>query len=468
MPVIRTNSMSFDAAAPVLVAGGGATGMTAALAAADRGTDVMVLERDATPTGTTSMAQGFICAAATKAQLEKGVEDTADAMFADIMKKTRGETDQNLARTVARECGPTIDWLMDSHKFPFDVELAWRTDFGHSVPRLHGLPSRTGGELLGRLMRAAEDKGATIITNAHVVDVYADDKDRVLGVGLERPDGKRETLGCEALVLATCGFGANRDMVRRFIPDMADSPYFGHEGDDGEGIQWGMELGAGTADMAAFQGYGALSIESGVLVNYNIIMEGGIQVNVRGERFSDELYDISGQSKVVLAQPSGIAWVVYDERLHQSALRWPEYQQLTKLKMAKSAPDAASLAKIINVPADVLTSSIALSIDYANGNAKDPFGRDFGRNPPMSDNGPYYAAKVTGALFHTQGGLVVDHNARVVRRDGTPLPNLFAGGGTARSISGPGVWGYLPAAGLCMAVTLGRLAGEGAAELTRS
>jgi fumarate reductase flavoprotein subunit len=467
MPVIRTNSMTFDAATPVLVVGGGATGMTAALAAADRGAEVMVLERDATPTGTTSMAQGFICAAATKAQRAKGVEDTADAMFADIMKKTRGKTDENLARTVAHECGPTMDWLMDKHQFPFDVELAWRTDFGHSVPRLHGLPSRTGGELLGRLVRAAEDAGAALTTNAHVVDVYADHKDRVLGVGLERPDGTRETLGCDALVLATCGFGANRDMVRRFIPDMADSPYFGHEGDDGEGIQWGMELGAATADMAAFQGYGALSREAGILVNYNIIMEGGIQVNARGERFSDELFDISGQSKVVLAQPGGTAWVVYDERLHQSALRWPEYQQLTKLAMAKSAPDVAELAKIIGVPPDALTSAITSSIAHANGKSKDELGRDFTKNPPMSDHGPYYAAKVTGALFHTQGGLVVDGHARVARRDGTPLPNLFAGGGTARSISGPGVWGYLPAAGLCMAVTLGRLAGEAAADLTR-
>jgi fumarate reductase flavoprotein subunit len=268
-------------------------------------------------------------------------------------------------------------------------------------------------------------------------------------------------------VLATCGFGANRDMVRRFIPDMADSPYFGHEGDDGEGIQWGMELGAATADMAAFQGYGALSREAGILVNYNIIMEGGIQVNARGERFSDELLDISGQSKVVLAQPGGIAWVVYDQRLHQNALRWPEYQQLTRLGMAKSAPDAAALAKMIGVPPDALNAAIAASIAHAKGQSKDALGRDFTKNPPMSEQGPYYAAKVTGALFHTQGGLVVDGHARVARRDGTPLPNLFAGGGTARSISGPGVWGYLPAAGLCMAVTLGRLAGQAAADLTR-
>ena len=73
--------------------------------------------------------------------------------------------------------------------------------------------------------------------------------------------------------------------------------------------------------------------------------------------------------------------------------------------------------------------------------------------------------RVTGALFHTQGGLQIDAQARVLRADGRPLPNLFAGGGAARGISGPAVTGYLPGAGLCTALTLGRIAGESAAAL---
>lgn len=79
---------------------------------------------------------------------------------------------------------------------------------------------------------------------------------------------------------------------------------------------------------------------------------------------------------------------------------------------------------------------------------------------------PYLAVKVTGALFHTQGGLVVDTGARVLRR-GTrrALPNLFAGGGAARGLSGPSCWGYTSGAGLMTATTLGRVAGEGAAAL---
>jgi fumarate reductase flavoprotein subunit len=70
-----------------------------------------------------------------------------------------------------------------------------------------------------------------------------------------------------------------------------------------------------------------------------------------------------------------------------------------------------------------------------------------------------------GALFHTQGGLEVDRHARVLRPDGAPLPNLFAGGGAARGLSGPADWGYLSGSGLLMATNLGRLAGEAAAEL---
>jgi fumarate reductase flavoprotein subunit len=91
----------------------------------------------------------------------------------------------------------------------------------------------------------------------------------------------------------------------------------------------------------------------------------------------------------------------------------------------------------------------------------DPFGRDFAGTQQLQP--PYAGIRVTGALYHTQGGLVVDHNAQVKRPDGTRLANLFAGGGAARGMSGPTCSGYIPASGLCMALTLGRLAGRGAA-----
>ena len=70
---------------------------------------------------------------------------------------------------------------------------------------------------------------------------------------------------------------------------------------------------------------------------------------------------------------------------------------------------------------------------------------------------------MTGALFHTQGGLVVDGDARVLKPDGTPMPNLFAGGGAARGISGTGADGYMAGNGLLTATTFGKLAGRASA-----
>ena len=100
-----------------------------------------------------------------------------------------------------------------------------------------------------------------------------------------------------------------------------------------------------------------------------------------------------------------------------------------------------------------------------DGEIEDKFGRVFTEKPKLSS--PYFAVKVTGALFHTQGGLVVDRNARVLDLEGNKLPNLYAGGGSARGISGPEDWGYMAGNGLLTATTFGRLAGKSAAALTR-
>jgi len=91
----------------------------------------------------------------------------------------------------------------------------------------------------------------------------------------------------------------------------------------------------------------------------------------------------------------------------------------------------------------------------------DRFGRVFAGTPALAPD--YCGVKVTGALYHTQGGLRVDPGARVLREDGSALPNLLAGGGAARGLSGPSRWGYLSGNGLLTATVLGRAAGTSAA-----
>lgn len=466
--VERTNR-DFEIEFPVVVVGAGAAGLTAALAARDAGAEVLLLERDEVPRGSTSMSQGYVCAAGTRLQKENGVEDDSERFYADIMARTRGTADPLISRAVSLNSGKAIDWLVERHDIPFRMNISWAGFFGHSVNRMHGVPSKRGEELHGALIRAAEEAGVDLITGAHVDLVYADAEGRVKGVRLRRADGSEEHVGCKALVLATCGFGANYDMVRQFIPSFGEAPYyryFGHEGNEGEGIEWGMALGGATGSMDAFQGYGALADPYGIIVNYETVMRGGITVNTQGKRFSNEVADISAQALNILEQPDGLGWIVFDDARRQSVADLPEFMDLVALGAVRSADTAQELAALLKIPADELQRTLDDVEAMAAGNRACPYGRDFTRNAALK--GRLHAIKTTGALFHTQGGLQVDETARVLREDGTRLPNLFASGGTARSISGNGCDGYLPAAGLCMAITLGMLAGDAAGQLAKA
>jgi fumarate reductase flavoprotein subunit len=464
MPVKPAAGKTFEYTVPVVVVGAGAAGMTAALAARDGGADVLLLERDHTPRGSTAMSQGNIAAAGTKSQAAAGIDDSGKKFGDDIVALARGETDHDLAYVFAEASGPTVDWLTEKHNIPLEVDPDWGAKLGHSRSRIHATPSKTGTELMSCLMNACEVAGVDLITDAHVVDVFADDDGTVRGVRFERPDGSDEEVGCGALVLTTCGFGANREMIKKFIPEMGDALYHGHEGNEGEGIQWGMELGAATADMTAFQGLGALAEPSRVLIHYNAILSGGIVVNVNGERFTDETNDISGMGRKVTAQPEHYVWFIFDQKRQDFVRKYEEHKEAMEVGAVKKADSVEELSKITNVPAAALQKTLDGVTAMQNGKGEDPHGRDFTSEEPL-EGPPWYAVKSVGALFHTQGGLVIDGHAHVQRESGGALPNLFAAGGTARSTSGPSDWGYIPAAGLFTATTQGRLAGEAAAQL---
>jgi fumarate reductase flavoprotein subunit len=157
---------------------------------------------------------------------------------------------------------------------------------------------------------------------------------------------------------------------------------------------------------------------------------------------------------------------VYDARIHALGLAFDDYREAHRLGAVKQADTVGALAAACGLPADVLQATLDRIADYARGTATDPFGRDFTSKPALA--APWFAVKVTGALFHTQGGLAVDVHGRVLDASGAPLPNLFAGGGAACGVSGAHVWGYLSGNGLLAATTLGRLAGVSAAALVRT
>jgi fumarate reductase flavoprotein subunit len=455
--LLSSSGVNFTLDVPVLIIGAGACGLTAALAARDGGADVLVLERDASPSGSTALSSGLIPAAPTRFQ---SGDDSADQFAADIQAKARGTADAGLVATVTQASGPTLEWLADHHGLQWTVLREFLYP-GHSHHRMHAVPERTGASLMARLLAAANAANVTIAPSSRVTALYGSDDGTVAGVRVTRPDGRTENISCRQLILACNGYGGNADLVHRHIPEMADALYFGHAGNQGDAVLWGEKLGAGIADLGAYQGHGSVAHPHGVLITWALMMEGGIQVNLEGRRFSNEHLGYSEQSVAVLSQPEALAWCLYDRRLHELGSMSPDYGDASGMKAVVSGQDAGELAGKTGLPADALRETLQSIERYASGLEDDPFGRDFTAKPALVP--PFHAVRVTGALFHTQGGLIVDGQARVLKADGTPFLNLYAGGGAARGVSGEAVWGYLSGNGLLTATTLGRIAGNAAA-----
>ena len=447
-------------ATDVLVAGAGAAGLAAALAAADAGREVVVVEARETFTSgcNTAMSTSMIPAGGSRWQSQVEIEDSPVIFYQDIMAKTHGQADPVVARALTDVAPTLVEWLADSVGVPLELV----TDFhypGHSRDRCHAVADRSGRTLHRHLLSELKHRAnITLITPMRLNEVTQDGPGG-FGAVLATPDGSREEVRSSSVVLATNGFGARPDLVERHIPEMADALYFGGDGSVGDALEIGHSLEAEVGFLDAYQGHGSVATPHGILVTWATVMHGAVLVNIDGVRFGNETSGYSEFALPVLSQPEGMAWVVIDERIDQACRVFADYQDLIEAKAVRWADDAQGLATVTEMPYPALASTLDAASEMALGRRPDPFGRTDWEQPLQP---PYGAIAVTGALFHTQGGLRVDQNATVMRR-GSPLTGLYAAGGAAAGISGHGAAGYLAGNGLLSALGLGYLAGRHAA-----
>ena len=456
------NDISWDVETDVAVVGGGACGMIASLAAVEKGVEVLLLEKEKKVGGNTSLSQGMIPAAGTRFQKAAGIEDAPERMAEDIFKKNNYESDPEMTLHLCKESRNLVEWLVDSVGIHLDIV----TDFiypGHSRHRIHA-PSTRKGEQIVKELRAiiGNKKNILLVTQAPVRDLIATEADggviglevEIFGQGINRVRARKVILACN-------GFGNNKEMLRKYIPEMADAFYFGHEGNTGEGILWGMGLGAATQHMGAYQAHGSVAHPHATLLTWVVIVNGGFQVNKQGKRFSNEYTGYSDHAIEVLHQEDQIAFEIFDERIYRSVLGFEDFHQCIEMGAVKRGETVEALADLFQLPSEEFRRTLETYNKAAEGRGADPLGRkDFqGLLRP-----PYYGVRVTGALFHTQGGLKVNKKAQVLKPDGNPIPNLYAGGGVAVGVSGSGVKGYSSANGLLAATVLGKIAGEEAAK----
>jgi fumarate reductase flavoprotein subunit len=401
-----TPSRSFDA----IVIGAGAAGMLGALSAAHHGARVQLLEKDLAGPSNLLVSGGLFAGAGTRWQKEAGIEDGAAAFARDIRARGGDSVNEKIVDVVAARSADAVHFLADVAGIP--VHLMKITAPGHGVPRMHATPAESGRELHAMLRAAVlRMPGIEVVDKSDVRD-------------LDRNGA--------AVLLATGGFAGNRELLAEFIPEVADARHIGAGPNDGRAIAWGRSLGAAVAQMSGYQGQGHVNPGTGTRLGMSLPSLGAILVNRDGKRFASADVNPSALAALVLAQPGGVALEVFDQRIHDIALRGGPYREAL-----------AAGAVVQGLPAGFEERSFP----------------ELGR--------PMYSSWVTGALAHTQGGLAVNANAQVIRPDGSAIEGLYAAGGAAAGLAGRGGDGYLPGNGFAQCFALGLIAGEQIASLSR-
>ena len=431
----------------VLVIGGGGAGICAALSAAEQGARVIIAEKMGYFGGATIMSSGKIPAVGTRLQAERGVSDSIGACAMDIFRPSNYSVRPDLVYTVVENSNDIIEWTAERG-------VVWTLDetlyFGQTAHRMHTADG-TGAGLVNPLV-AAMDAEAAIeqLLDCPLQGLLIDD-DAVVGAYYD--DG---VITARATVLATSGFGNNPQMLSQYCPEAVPAVPVVAPGATGEGILWAAELGAALQNMGAYQGHAFHCIDNGTTGEQGIANNGGIMVNLEGNRFMNEYGGYSELSPHVLAQTDHVAFLCFNDIQAQKSAKLAGWQEAGIVYMGQTATD---LADAIGVPAERLAATFA---DYQEGIEKGE-GRFNRTKLPEHFDGPYYAVRQTGEIRHTQGGAVTDVVGHVLRADGTPIKGLYAAGGCTEGYSSRGGAAYMSGNGLIQALVYGKLAGACAA-----
>ncbi|WP_319559138.1 FAD-binding protein [Marispirochaeta sp.] len=469
----------------VVVIGAGTSGSAAALAACEKTSDVLIIERTGKIGGMGVCSTGFIGIDSSFTRAA-GLDVTVDDVFAEMMEYSNWTANPLLVRTILEKSGDTADWL---------------ADHGYNYSRLGGYGyTHDTGKGTEKMQNLYDNyilpAGAQLLLETSATELIMDG-DTVVGVKAVKDDGTEVTVHADAVVIATGGFGGNEEMLRKYS---GSSNYFlsGLSASTGDGLNMAISAGAMLSEeifphltefaASTVQDYNSYFLK---YLNYG----GLLQVNLEGKRFMNEgLCAEQPLAKGASAiRTAGSFYVIFDrqtldtlhtlgfpglftaattDRLKRDIL-WrgralvpftsimDEIENAMRAGIAFEGEGFEDLEAQMGIEEGVLVNTINRYKEMVAQGRDDDFLKDHVWLTRTIEAGPYYAIRMEPAIFGTLGGIKVNERLQVINTELKPIPGLYAAGQETG-----GFYGYpyydIPGCTMAYAYNSGRIAGENA------
>ena len=452
----------------VVVIGAGGAGFSAAIEAKNAGANVVLLEKMPAVGGNSLISGAEMNAAKNWVQPKLGINDDSPELHAeDTYKGGDMKGDMNVIKVMTHNALDAAKWCRDYLGVRFEDDNLFFFG-GHSRKRALIPVGHIGTEFITKFQAKADELGIPIITNMKAEELIKDKSGRVVGVKATM-NGASYTFNAKGgVVLATGGFGANPEMVKKYNPKIderfktTDAP-----GTTGEALYMAERAGAQLVNMGYIQTYPICDPISGVIeLIADARFDGAIMLNQEGKRFVEELQRRDVLSEAILKQTGGYCWVLWNDKIgsiSNTVKEHPtEYEAFTKQGIMATCDDLKCVADFTKIPFDSLKGTVnRVSSMTGKGNDK-----DFNHRSGLVDmtQGKYYVIKAVPSVHHTMGGVRINEKAQALTAEGKAIPGLWAAGEVTGVTHGTNRLGGNAYTDI---IVFGRIAGKAAAEAAK-
>ena len=452
----------------VVVIGAGGAGFSAAITARNAGANVVLLEKMPAVGGNSLISGAEMNVAKNWVQPKLGINDDSPELHAqDTFKGGDGKGDMKVINVMTHEALDAAKWCRDYLGVRFEDDNLFFFG-GHSRKRALIPVGHTGTEFIAKFQAKADELGIPVITNMKAEELIKDKDGRVVGVKAMM-DGSEYTFNAKGgVVLATGGFGANPEMVKKYNPKIderfktTDAP-----GTTGEALYMAERAGAQLVNMGYIQTYPICDPISGAIeLIADARFDGAIMLNQEGKRFVEELQRRDVLSEAILNQTGRYCWVLWNDKIGSISntvkAHANEYEAFTKQGVMTTCDDLKCIADFTKIPFDQLRKTVKRVSDMAGkGNDK-----DFNHRSGLVDmqQGKYYVIKAVPSTHHTMGGVRINEKAEALTAEGKVIPGLWAAGEVTGVTHGTNRLGGNAYTDI---IVFGRIAGEAAAKAAK-